>query len=91
MAAVGVASLLVMRPHSRPSLKSSPQRRQLSEEGSLAVPHRGHVELMVPSSDPDPTSCVPQALQKAQAGCMAAEQAGQVFSSLVSLRRSTSV
>jgi hypothetical protein len=89
MTPVWAASLLVMRPESRPFVNSRPHREQLREARSVVALHRGHVALAV--SRTDPSSGSPHDLQKAQPGLIAAEQAGQLCSSLVSLRRSMSV
>jgi hypothetical protein len=93
MIPVWAASLLVMRAESRtsvnPSVKSRPHREQLCEAGSVVALQRGHVALAV--SLGDPSSGSPHDLQKAQPCFIAAEQAGQLCNSLVSLRRSMSV
>jgi len=89
MTPVWAASLLVMRPESRPLVKSRPQREQLRAAGSLVALQRGQVMLTV--SRVDPSSGSPHDLQKAQPCLIAAEHAGHDCSSLVSLRRSTRV
>jgi hypothetical protein len=89
MTEVWTASPLVMRPESRPFVNSRPHREQLREARSVVALQRGQGALAV--SRGEPSSGSPHDLQKAQPCFIAAEQAGQLCNSLVSLRRSTSV